>query len=377
MKSWILTSSYLWKDTWKRWFEQPGSVLARSLVTLIMVFLSVIFLVAMRVQVESLRAEVSKFGLDNLLVIETVAPDDIINQAPEGRFRKLNEWGNLLTVKRILSSARTGSGSRYAVVSYDDYDMIGLVEYLRYGYDTFVLSTRHPKGMLLDLELNNEHVRAVTLRPNEVTAQLMQGDTLFMPSSQVEQIQQKGYSQIYYLQKDPDAPSITQLSEAINKQVKRDGYGKVEIRSAAAIKEKLTQLESQQGAMRIGMAFALGGAVALIYGTLSVLEFRQSMYVSALLRSFGVSSIFLGLRTLFENLLIVNVVSVGLIYLLSIGYEALFDILRINLSANDNISSYFYSNETLWVLMAANLGVVMACLPVFWAMRKEVGDVLD
>ncbi len=377
MKSWILTSSYLWKDTWKRWFEQPGSVLARALVTLIMVFLSVIFLVAMRVQVERLRAEVSKFGLDNMLVVEMVSPDQLTNQPPEGRFRKLNEWGRLLTVKKILRSAKSGNGERYNVVSYNDYDMSGLVQYLRYGYEIFILSNRLPAGLLVDLEFNGEQVRGVVLKPDEVTSQLLQGDTLFIPSAQVSDIEALGYSQVYYLQRNPDAPSIEKLSKAVRQVVRRDGWGKVDIRSASAIKAKLNKLEKQQGAMRFGMAFALGGALALIYGTLSVLEFRQSMYVSALMRSFGVSRVFLGIRSLLENVIIVNAVALALIYFLSQSYGGLFKVLRIKLSADADIASYFWGEETMWVLLAANVGVLISSIPVFWAMRKEVGDVLD
>ncbi|MFC4992947.1 hypothetical protein [Rubritalea tangerina] len=377
MKSWILISSYLWKDTWKRWFEQPGSVLARSLVTCIMVFLSVVFLVAMLVQVERLSMEVKEFGLDNLLVVETVSPDDLRRQAVEGRFRELKNWGELLTVKKLLSSARSGTGDRYGVVSYDDYDMVGLVQYLRYGYPIFILSSSLPEGLLVDLEFEGESVRGVVLKPDDVAAQLLQGNTLFLPSEQVQAVEDKGYSKVYYLQRASGAPSISQLTQAIRQQVKRDGYGKVEVRSAAAIKEKLDRLQKQQGAMRLGMAFALGGAVALIYGTLSVLEFRQSVYVSALMRSFGVSRVFLGMRTLFENILIVNIVAVGVVYALSVGYEGLFKVLRINLGKGMDPSGYFWGQETLWVIVAANVGVLISCIPVFWAMRKEVGDVLD
>jgi hypothetical protein len=342
-----------------------------------MVFLSVIFLVAMRVQVERLRAEVSKFGLDNMLVVETVSSQDLQKQAPEGRFRQLNEWGELLTVKKLLVSAQSGKGDRYGVVSYDDYDMSGLVKYLRYGYSTFILSNKLPEGLLVDLDLASQHVRAVVLKPDEVAAQLLQGNTLFVPSSEVQEIEQKGYSKVYYLKRREDAPSIEQLTDAVYDQIKRDGYGKVDIRSAAAMKQKLSRLEKQQGSMRIGMAFALGGAVALIYGTLSVLEFRQSMYVSALMRSFGVSRFFLGVRTLLENLLIVNAVSLTLVYVLSTSYQGLFKVLRINLGKGVDPSSYFWGQETIWVLMAANLGVLISCVPVFWAMRKEVGNVLD
>jgi hypothetical protein len=71
------------------------------------------------------------------------------------------------------------------------------------------------------------------------------------------------------------------------------------------------------------------------------------------------------------------VVAIALVYGLSQSYEALFKVLRIKLSEGSDAASYFWSQETLWVMMAANAGVLISTIPVFWAMRKEVGDVLD
>ena len=45
MKSSTLIASYLWKDTWKRWFEQPGSPVARLFVTGLLALVATVILV--------------------------------------------------------------------------------------------------------------------------------------------------------------------------------------------------------------------------------------------------------------------------------------------------------------------------------------------
>ncbi len=375
MTSWILTVSYLWKDTWKRWLEQPGSVLARSVVTIIMVSLSILLLVGFRMQIEKLRDQVEAFGLNNLLIVETVSQQDIEAGKASDRFRSLRKWGELFTARTILASATGSDGRNASVVAYEDRDLVGLLPYLRYGHDVFVLSSGMPPGLVIDYNIQQLNFRGVALRPEEHVAQLLQGDTLFVPANRVEEIQKIGYSMIYYLQRAPDAPTIEKLSEAVRLVVRADGYGKVDIRSAEMLRQRLEQLEQQQGVMRFWLAVILGGALALIYGVLSILEFRQSMYVSALLKSFGVSSVFLGLRTIGENIIIVNVVTFGVIYLLAGKHDTIFSALKV--SSISNIQELYWGWETMWIVGAANCGILLSCIPVFWALRKPVGNILE
>lgn len=180
---------------------------------------------------------------------------------------------------------------------------------------------------------------------------------------------------IYYLERQDHSPSIPKLTKAIHLVIKADGNGKVDIKSAEMIKKKLLKLEKQQSSMRLWLAAILGGAIALIYGVLSILEFRQSMYVSALLKSFGVSRLMLGIRSIFENVLIVNVVTVGLIYVLSQYHNTIFQALRVK--AIDNINTLYWGQETMWTIAAANIGVLISSIPVFSALRKQVGNILE
>lgn len=375
MTSWTLIASYLWKDTWKRWFEQPGSVLARSVVTIIMVSLSILLLVGFRMQIEKIRAQVEAFGLNNLLIVETVTQQDLANGGGSDRFRSIGQWGELFTGRVMLASARDSNGRSATVVGYEDSDMPGLVPYLRFGHDVFVLSSTMPAGIVVDYQLHQEPFKGVVLKPEGPISQVVQGDTLFVPLGRLENLQKIGYNMLYYLQRKKGAPEISALSDAVDQVVRLDGVGKVEVKSAEALKQRLNQMEQQQGVLRLWLAGILGSALALIYGVLSVLEFRQSMYVSALLRSFGVSPGMLGLRTVLENALIVNAVTLSVVFLLYLNHNSIFK--ALNVKGFSQVGELYWGGETMWIVVAANIGIVISSLPVFWALRKPVGSILE
>lgn len=326
-------------------------------------------------QIERLRSEVESFGLDNMLVIETITPFDRGAGLSSDRFRSIQRHGQLFTARKMLASANGSNGKNAAVVGYTDADIRGLLPYLKYGHEIFVLSTDIPQGIAVDYTISDHSFTAVALKPEEKLLQLIQGDTLFVPSNRIPELEERGYSLIYYLQRDADAPEIADITESIQRVARADGNGKIDIKSADLIKKKLEKLESQQNSMKFWLALILGGALALIYGVLSILEFRQSMYIAALLKSFGVSSFLLGLRSIIENILIVNLVTLGLIHLLSLYHDTIFKALRVK--ATTDINALYWGQETMWTIAAANIGVLISSIPVFWALRKQVGNILE
>jgi len=340
-----------------------------------MVCLSILLLVGFRMQIERLRTEVASFGLDNLLVIETITPRDIAAGISSDRFRSLERHGELFTTRKMLASASGSNGKNAQVVAYSDLDIRGLIPYLKYGHSIFVLSTEMPEGVVVDYNISGNNYTAIALKPAEKLTQLIQNDTLFIPIAQLSEIEKNGYSLIYYLQRKPDAPEIADITEAIQRVTRTDGNGKIDIKSADLIKKKLEKLESQQDTMKFWLALILGGALSLIYGVLSILEFRQSMYIAALLKSFGVSSILLGLRSIVENLLIVNTVTLGIIYALAQNHDTIFKALRMKRGVD--INTLYWGQETLWIIIAANIGVIISSIPVFLALRKQVGNILE
>ncbi len=376
MKSWILIVSYLWKDTWKRWFEQPGSILARVVVTGIMVSISIVLLVAFSMQVEKIKQQMETFGLDNMLVMETVSGKDLEKGKVDTRFSEIGKWGELLTVKKLLVRGNSSDGSRVAVVSYTEDAVVSLHHYLKYGHSEVLLTKKYPQGMILDVKVEDTWIRTVCLPPRDHEEKLLQGDTLFLPSEQYAYFESTGYSVSYYLKRDLDAPTIEMIGESINAVVANDRRGRVDIRSSAMIKKKLAKLEEQQSILKYTMAGLLGGALALIYGTLSILEFAQQRYVSALLRSFGVPRILLAMRSIIESVVIVNGVAFSVIYGLMTLHDKLFKALKLQ-NKDMDLEALYLSDEVLWVLVFVNIGVVLSSLPVIRAMGQPVGKVLS
>jgi hypothetical protein len=376
MISWILIASYLWKDTWKLWFEQPGSILARIVVTSIMVAISIILLVAFSIQVDKVREQLKSFGVDSMLIVEMISPDDLNKGVVGARFGEIAKWGSLLTVKNLYPKGKTSEGDWVSVISYGEDAILPLSYYLDYGSGEVLLTNKYPEGMIIDVEVVNRWIRAKCLKPREEEARVMQGQTLLVPSSQYSVLEDTGYSVTYFLERHQDGPSIEMITESIRNVVANDKRGKIEIKSAAVFKQELDKLEKQQLIMRYTMAALLGGALALIYGTLSVLEFRQQRYVAALMRSFGVPRFLLALRNLLESVLIVNGVAFGVIFALRELHNEIFKALRLQ---NDNfdLNLLYFSPEILWVLGFVNLGVILSSIPTLRAMSKPVGKVLN
>ena len=126
------------------------------------------------------------------------------------------------------------------------------------------------------------------------------------------------------------------------------------------------------------MAGLLGLAVALVFGAIAVLEFRQNAYVSALLRSFGAPGKSLYIRQWLENAVLANLAAISALLLLACFHKELFgalgfpgDLLNLN-----NVNPY-YSWEIALVLLWVNVGAFLSSLSVAIGLKKPVGEILS
>src|SRR6185312_15250107 len=104
MKFSILIVSYLSKDTWKRWCEQPGSPLARWFVTLLLVTVAAVILVAFQLLERSLHDRLERFGLNTLLVRQPVVPGStefILHGGAQDQLAVLRSTGEKLRLRQL------------------------------------------------------------------------------------------------------------------------------------------------------------------------------------------------------------------------------------------------------------------------------------
>src|SRR5690349_21426955 len=121
MKSWILIVSYLWKDTWSRWLEQPSSFLARLFVTGLLVGVAAVILVSFTLLERSIRSRLESFGLNTLVVRELVPSNDpelVFNGERADRLRPLASFGERLRLRQLFLRAQSEWQNDLLVMTY-------------------------------------------------------------------------------------------------------------------------------------------------------------------------------------------------------------------------------------------------------------------
>src|SRR5213594_508280 len=152
MKSSTLIASYLWKDTWKRWFEQPSSPLARLFVTALLVLVASVILVAFHLLERSLRERLERFGLNTVVVREPVLADSK-ELVPRGdspdRLEPLGAWGKKLRLRQLFVRAQSEWQNNLLVLSYPPAGLPSLGEFLSSETPVLWLSETLPEATLV------------------------------------------------------------------------------------------------------------------------------------------------------------------------------------------------------------------------------------
>src|SRR4029078_2143067 len=123
MKSWTLIASYLWKDTWSRWLEQPSSVLSRIFVGGLLVTVATVILVAFNLLERNLRSRLENFGVNTIVTLEMVVNTETLampNQVRPDAYAPLKEFGDKLRLRQFFTRSQTPWQREIPVFSYDD-----------------------------------------------------------------------------------------------------------------------------------------------------------------------------------------------------------------------------------------------------------------
>ena len=122
----------------------------------------------------------------------------------------------------------------------------------------------------------------------------------------------------------------------------------------------------------------LGLTLSLVYGAIAILEFRQNLYVSALLRSFGAPPRYLYFRHLFENAILANLAGCAAIAALAMLHTSLFGQLGFTRTVTDlRAGNPYLSPEMVVILSWVNIGAFLSSLPVAFGLRQPVGAILN
>ncbi|MBM3830306.1 MAG: hypothetical protein FJ406_07210 [Verrucomicrobia bacterium] len=380
MKPLILIVSYLWKDTCARWFEQPGSLLARCSVTALLVAVSTVILVSLHMLERSLRERLERFGLNTLLVREMVTsydPELLPTGERVDRLAPLAGSGTTLRLRQLLPRAQSEWQTDLGILSYSSRAPGPLVELLANESPLICLSTSWPEQAQVRVSVNQQVGVAVVRRPSEALRPLVNEHLLLVPQGWLPEEERKGYVDTYVFLRDPEALPMAQIVEAVQTLYAKERRTP-QIQSALSLIQAWEVLKERQRQWRGWLAIVLGFALALVFGSIAVLEFRQNLFVTALLRSFGVPALWLWARQWIENGLLANlaaIIAIGSVWGL---HATLFGALGFPRTVIwPTGANPYFGVEVAMVLIWVNIGALLSSLPVAAGLRLPVGKTLN
>src|SRR6266513_3160233 len=208
MKSSTLIASYLWKDTWKRWLEQPSSPLARLFVTGLLVLVATAILVVFHLLERSLRERLERFGLNTVLIRESVTPESkemVASGESADRLAPLNQSGKKLRLRQLFVRGQTEWQNNLLVFTYPSRGMALLVDYLTADTPSIIFSDTLPENALVKVTIGRQSVIAQIRRPEGWIRPLVTEDMLLVPHGMLADEERLGFIDKTVFQRNPDA----------------------------------------------------------------------------------------------------------------------------------------------------------------------------
>ena len=385
MKSLILIPSYLWRNTLKRWFENLVSPLSKILIPFLLALLAILVLVFF-VEIEAeLRAQLKSGNSYSVYTVEQVLPNDHSNITPDQLIREQILWENKFGDKAIhfvrqpLLTLQWKNGYHVPVVIYTYLD-----EHL-YGKETesddipevlFLTKAKNKEAGIEDLTFQDDLIISAMRSdmPDYLFESIESAYVVAIPIEMGEAMLGRGYRISMHAELD-SLESVESFVKDVKAYHKAEGR-RLKVYSAVEVLKSIEKIQQIQKYVRVGVVLSCGIILAMILGTVAWLEFRQEVYLMALLRSFGTPRFMLVCHAFFENLILV-VTGIGLSLW---AWKPIYNMFQqringVNLRAAADINLPY---TDVYIIMAAGLlGVMMAMIPIAIGLRKQTGLILQ
>jgi len=380
MKFWTLIVSYLGKDTCLRWLEQPGSPFARWSVALILVGVTGAILISLESMERHLRVQLQQFGMETLVIRETITSNDpeLVSTGQRiNRLALLSANSSLIQLRQLFVQAKTEWQNDLLIFTYWSHSSRDIVQMQHPKTPLLCLSTTLPENILVKVTVNEHTYMAATRQPSQALRPLASANPiLLIPQGWLPEIESHGHIETNLIERGPEAPAMSEIVSAIQILTASEKR-KVQIQSPLQIIQSWHKIEKTQRQYRTTLGSALGIALALIFGVISAMEFRQNIYLSALLRSFGVPSILLWFRQWIENAGLANLAAISALALLFQFQEPFLNELSSPQQRTPKIPiEFFFGNEIISIFIWVNIGALISSFPIAVGLRKPVGAIL-
>lgn len=355
-------------------------MLARLFVGALMVSVATFILVSFLLLERTLRERLDNFGVNTLVVKEMVMVNDpelLPNAHRPDRLEALTMYGDKYRLRQLYGRATTEWPTDLQIMTYPPEAMTWLRDYSSPLTPLICISDSWPENTMIKVTALRQSAQAIVKRPGALFKPVFAQNMLLAPQGWVPELERIGYVEVNMLKRNETAPPLQSIMDMITLLFQLDRRQSPQMQSPLPMVKELETLQSRQGQWRAGLAAMLGLALALVYGAIAVLEFRQNLFITALLRSLGAPSVFLFLRQWLENAVLANGAAFLAIFILASVHQSLFGLLGFSKTVLVGGAAPYFSAEVLAVFLWVNIGAFLSSIPVALGLRRQVGQILN
>jgi len=316
-----------------------------------------------------------------LIVREVIYPKDpelIPNGDRPDRFAPLQLEGQKLRLRQLHMYAQSDWQNDLLVMTYPPEALPIVAPWLSTETPLVCFSDKLPEDILMRVSLFRHSGVALVRHMPSLFRSAISENLLLVPQGWAPEVERTSFTETTFFERGPSARPMPAYIDAVATVAALDRRAPPQIQSALPLLRELDQLQERQKQWRSVLAGVLGLVMALVYGAIAVLEFRQNLFIGALLRSLGAPAKFLYFRQWLENALIANLAAAATIVLLDTFHEQLFGALGFPRTVLDLTHGNPYrSYEVALILISVNIGAFLSSLPVAIGLRKPVGTILS
>lgn len=382
MKAWTLISFYLWKDIWSRWVETPGAFLARLLVAVLLAAIMLLVQAAFELAGRSLEHRIERMGARTLVISESVAGESGQVTSLGTLLTPLFDRAGLVALRQAPVGARDEFGQQVTVLAYGPESLPLLAPALAGGASAgaHLASPGIPPGLTVRVEIDGADYPAITIaRPAWLDRAVPSRPVVLFPAETAAPWLENGYFEHALILSDDTEPgAIARLADALRTLLYVERRNAAHLQSPEALLGELDDLRAFQVRAQGATGLIGGAVVALLFGSIATLEYRQNRYIVALLRSFGTPSFLLLVRYAIESVLLVAGALLIARTALAGLHAPVFALAGVEAGLLDRHVHDPYEWGRIWGQARwLALGAGLAVAPIALALRLPVGRVLS
>ncbi len=383
MKAWTLIAFYLSKDIWSRWLEHPGAVLARLLVGVLLAALLLFAQAGFLLAGRSIEARVARLGAGTLLLTESVPPDRL-DRAPLGELlAPLGAQADLLAFRQLPVSARDPlRGEDCLVLAYGRETQVALAPLLASVPPSgiYYVTPHLPADLPVEIDIDGVLRETTTVSPPTWLARLpLVRPVVIVPDELADGWLRKGHLEFCLLLADPARPDhVRALADAARTLLAVERRDTAQMQSPETLLNELQALTATRERTQAVAGLAGGFTLALVFGAIASLEYRQNQYIVALLRSFGAPVALLLLRYALEAAILLALAGLAARALAAGLHAPVFAFAGFEEGLLDRAVIDPYAWGPVWIQLRWLLaGAALSVVPIAIALRQPVGRILQ